>query len=133
MVNHWGLLRIHLPSLTFWYDEGLGYEPPEHLVEMIQFLISLMAQMFPEVQSLNKKSWRRPTLSTRFGMPKQPRKSGTTGSSNCGVGIMLAAMDFIKANQVSENPPAMVWAFEDSNCHRLNFLHELKEDGTKAL
>lgn len=118
--NHWGLLCLNMVLRQVFYDDGLKLNPPSNICEIIQMLIEATCCISVSKQPLPTTNWNITLPIKRFGMPKQPLVGEGCGS--CGVGVILAAHDFLNVNLPSV--PNFLWKFEDMTKHRQMILYQ---------
>ena len=112
--NHWGLLCMNISSKQAFFDDGLAVNYPSDLPSIVQRLV--------EAISLNPAAnWSESTPIRRFGMPQQPLVGEGCGS--CGVGVILAAHDFL--NTFDSSLPVFQWKFKDMTKHRQRLLLQI--------
>ena len=103
---HWGLAVIDFNNGQLYFDEGLGWNAPNDLVKDLQpIACTLSGHWKPSSTSQLR----------RFGIPNQPRHGGT-GSGTCGVAVILAARDIMKAGSLGK--VHFTWEFADMSYHR---------------
>lgn len=122
--NHWGLLCLNMVSCQAFFDDGLKVDPPLNIVDIIQALVEVIhlamsKQLLPPLPP----SWNISLPIQRFGMPVQPLSGEGCGS--CGMGIILAAKDFMNIGQATI--PYLKWLFKDMNDHRQRLLYQFVE------
>ena len=98
--NHWGLLCLNMVSYQAFFDDGLKVNPPLNICDIIQTLVEVI-NFSTSKQSLPPRpsSWNISLPIQRFGMPVQPLTGEGCGS--CGMGVILAAKDFMNARQAT--------------------------------
>ena len=116
---HWGLMVIDVASQEFYFDDGMRFNPPP-----IDLAVAVMKSL--EQNSLTEDrpqtiSWPQRHVYRRFRMPQQPSDGSLQGNGSCGVGVILAARDFIQ--QVTKSSlPRIWWDFKQSRLHRKRLL-----------
>lgn len=109
--NHWGLLCLNMASRQVFYDDGLKWNCPSDVPEIVRKLL----QAIPCNPAA---SWDETAPPQRFGMPNQPLVGEGCGS--CGVGVVLATYDFLNVN--NNSVPIFQWKFADMKKHRQKLL-----------
>ena len=89
---HWGLLAVDFDTQAMYFDDGLQWDAPGHLLEDIKHILAALLSMLSQHDAVLKELLCEEGF-RRFGMPKQ--MSNGTGSGSCGVGVILAARDII--------------------------------------
>ena len=131
--KHWGIIRVHMPSKTIWFDDGLQMAPEEDIVQSVRTLLNEIAYIAPGINHITSRSWSRHTLSyKRFGMPQQPKDGTKVGAYSCGVAVILSAKDFCKADSSSDQCPKFEWSLDKSHIYRLQLLNEIYNDISKG-
>jgi len=120
MVNHWGLIYINIADKQLHFDDGLSSVVPPIALPLVKDALGLLLELCPHHPSLQTKFWHSIQGFMRFGMPSQlPVDNKMIGVGSCGIGVIMAARDFIR------NGPAAVnnikWRY--SNMH--NYRKEL--------
>jgi len=124
MTNHWGLVYIDLCNMCLYFDDGMNFSPPRALLPSIKLTLDLLSEILPSTRSVENKFWQAQHTFCRFGMPSQTT-SKIIGTGSCGVGVIMAARDFI------ENGPATVnnikWRYGDMDTYRKNLMLTILE------
>ena len=108
--NNWGLLCLNMASKQAFYDDGSKWNCPSDVPVIVQKLAEA-------ITCNSAASWNGAVAIQRFGMPNQPLVGEGRGS--CGVGVVLAAHDFLNVSDVSI--PIFQWKLADmtKHCQRL--------------
>lgn len=114
--NHWGLLCINMVLREVFYDDGLKLNHPSNLCEIVQ-------KIFQAISCSPASNLNILLPIRRFGMPTQP--SVGEGCASCGVGVVLAAHDFLVVQDSSI--PKFNWKFQDMTKHRQKLLYKFVE------
>ena len=115
--NHWGLVCVDLASMNMYFDDGLASAVPLTVLPVVkQLLLDLLAEMHPSHPSLKTHFWQKCNNFKRFGMPSQaPVDSKMIGTGSCGIGVILAAKDFLeKGSSCIKN---FQWQFCNMDLH----------------
>lgn len=117
MTNHWGIIVIDLINERIMFDDGLHAPPPRTALRDVKKVMSLMTNLYPQIHQLpHTHFWKSCRSFQRFGMPSQ--KESIVGSQSCGVGVVLAARDFIRNGPKA----AMTWKYSEMNYHRIELM-----------
>ena len=111
--NHWGLLCINMVLREVFYDDGLKVNHPSNINEIVQ-------KVFQVISCSPASNLNIPLQIKRFGMPTQPPVG--EGCASCGVGVVLAARDFLAVQDSSI--PKFHWKFQDMTKHRQKLLYK---------
>ena len=114
--NHWGLLCINMVLREVFYDDGLKLNHPSNLCEIVQ-------KVFQAISCSPAGNLNILLPIRRFEMPTQP--SVGEGCASCGVGVVLAAHDFLVVQDSSI--PKFHWKFQDMTKHRQKLLYKFVE------
>ena len=120
--NHWGLLCLNMVLGQIFYDDGLKWNPPLDICEIIKRLTDAISSPHSNAD------WNIALPIKRFGMPRQP--SVGEGSASCGVAVVLAAYDFLTVNTTNGTSPTIPnfnWQFQDMAKHRQRILYQFVE------
>ena len=100
---HWGLVVVDLSAQRILFDDGLKMNPGKDVLHSVRRILDLLRRLMPHVENLSNSFWSLITSFERFGMPYQgdPDESGQ-GVASCGVGVILAARDFITLGSLAE-------------------------------
>lgn len=124
MPNHWGLVFIDLLNSALYFDDGLKTIVPFSLLSTIKQLLDLLSEMFATNVALQTKFWECASSFQRFGMPSQVAvDSRMIGMGSCGVGVIMAAKDFIVRGPSSVNN--FQWQYCEMNVHRRNLMLQI--------
>ena len=83
-------------------------------------IMSELQSKFPDCDDFSLDDWRNVKTFKRFGMPRQSTDGQLIGSGICGVGVILAALDFMTSSQ-----PQVVWRswnFSEMTAHRKDIM-----------
>ena len=124
MANHWGLIYTDLANQQLYFDDGLAScVPPTtlpHLKEGLDFLL----ECHPHHPYLQTKFWHSFETFNRFGIPSQvPTAGKTIGSGSCGIGVIMAARDFI--NIGSSNVKNILWRYSNMDKYRKELMLQI--------
>ena len=117
---HWGLIVISLK--VFYFDDGLKCDPPSTKVP--HAILGSLQRIFPGNARVTEFTTLCHSKFKRFGMPRQPVNGSVHGSGSCGVGVILAARDFI-SNLSVHGLPRFQWRFKDSRLYRKQLLLQI--------
>lgn len=94
--SHWGIVIIDLVGKRLMFDDGYKMQPNTSVLPAIKYLLDVFHELRPNAQCFSSSFWSSVNHFQRFGMPSQMDcVSSGQGSGSCGVGIILAARDFI--------------------------------------
>ena len=94
--SHWGLIAIDLVGKKLLFDDGLKLQPDSSILPSMKYLLDVLHDLRPNAQCFSSSFWSTADHFERFGMPSQNDCDSTgEGSGSCGVGVILAARDFI--------------------------------------
>ena len=124
MINHWGLIYTDLANQQLYFDDGLASRVPPtalpHLKEALDFLLEL----YPQHLYLQTKFWHSCKTFSRFGMPSQlPVDRKMIGSGSCGIGVIMAARDFIKNGSANVNN--ILWRYYNMDRYRKELMLQI--------
>ena len=124
MPNHWGLIYVDLLCMEMYFDDGLRYVPPITTLPTIKDLLELLTEMYPSHATLQTKFWANCNHFERFGMPDQNvNDSKMIGAGSCGVGVIMAARDFLERGPSCIN--SFAWRYSDMDLHRKNLMLQI--------
>ena len=124
MPNHWGLVFIDLLHSALYFDDGLKTIVPFSLLSTIKQLLDLLSEMCATNVALQTKFWECVLSFQRFGMPSQVAvDSRMIGMGSCGVGVIMAARDFIVRGPSSINN--FQWQYCEMHVHRRNLMLQI--------
>ena len=115
---HWGLMVLDVKNKEAYFDDGLGYSFSK--TSYVFLIMSELQSKFPDCDDFSLDDWRNVKTFKRFGMPRQPTDGQLIGSGSCGVGVILAALDFMTSSQ-----PQVVsrsWNFSEMTAHRKDIM-----------
>lgn len=123
MVNHWGLIYVNLASQLLYFDDGLTSEVPSTALPCVKEALSLL-ELYPCHPSLQAEFWHSSQNFKRFGMPSQvPIDNKMIVVGSCGIGVLMAARDFIR------NGPATVnnikWGYCNMDKYRKDLMLQI--------
>ncbi|RMX37808.1 hypothetical protein pdam_00024988, partial [Pocillopora damicornis] len=108
MVNHWGLIYVNFADKQVHFDDGLV------ALLLVKDALNLLLELYPDNPSLQTKFWLSMQGFLCFGMPSQlPVDDKMVGVGSCGIGVIMAARDFIQDGPKTVNN--IKW--RDSNMH----------------
>ena len=115
--NHWGFLCLNIVSCQAFFDDGLKVNPPLNICDIFQTLVEVIhLSMSKQSSPPQPPSWNISLPIQRFGMPVQPLQTVSgEGFGSCGMGVILAAKDFMNACQATI--PHFNWLFRDMTDH----------------
>ena len=120
MPNHWGLVCVDLENMDMYFDDGLTLVVPPMVLPVIKDLLDLFATMHPSHPTLQTHFLQKCDGFKRFGMPSQaPVGSSMVGMGSCGIGVILAAKDFLEMGSLCIRK--FQWRFcnmEKISCYR---------------
>ena len=94
--SHWGLIAIDLVGKKLLFDDGYKLQPDSIILPSMKYLLDVLHELRPNAQCFSSSFWSTADHFERFGMPSQHDCDSTgQGSGSCGVGVILAARDFI--------------------------------------
>ena len=94
--THWGLIVIDLLGRRLLFDDGFKLQPASSVLPTIKYILDVFQQLMLSAPCFNNSFWSSINALEQFGMPSQ-HNCGLTGqgTGSCGVGVILAARDFI--------------------------------------
>ena len=94
--SHWGLIVMDLLNRRLWCDDGYKLQPDTHVLPNIKNVLDIFRQLRPGALCFGNTFWDSIQQFERFGMPSQHgcARAGQ-GTGSCGVGVILAARDFL--------------------------------------
>lgn len=93
---HWGLIVIDLLGRKLLFDDGFKLQPASSVLPTIKYILDVFQQLMLGAPCFNSFFWSSINVLERFGMPSQHNCDMTgQGNGSCGVGVILAARDFI--------------------------------------
>ena len=124
MVNHWGLVYVNLASQLLYFDDGLTSQVPSTALPCVKEALTLLLELYPLHPSLQAEFWHSTENFKRFGMPSQvPIDNKMIGVGSCGIGVIMAARDFIR------NGPATInnikWRYCNMDKHRKELMLQI--------
>lgn len=94
---HWGLMVLDVKNKEAYFDDDLGYSFSK--TSYVFLIMSELQSKFPDCDDFSLNDWRNVKTFKRFGMPRQSTDGQLIGSGICGVGVILAALDFMTSSQ----------------------------------
>lgn len=124
LPNHWGLSVVDVANMEMYFDDGLARAAPYTALSAIKELLDLLCEMHPSHPTLQTKFWQHCTYFKRFGMPSQePVDHRMIGTGSCGIGVIMAANDFIYRGSSCINK--FQWRFSEMDIHRKNLMLQI--------
>lgn len=94
--SHWGLVVIDLLNRRLLFDDGYKLLPDTSVLANMKSLLDICQQLRPGALCFGNAFWSSIDQFERFGMPSQHECARTgQGTGSCGVGVILAARDFL--------------------------------------
>ena len=94
--SHWGLVVIDLLNGKLLFDDGYKQQPDSSVLANMKSLLDIFQQLRPGALCFGNTFWSSIDQFERFGMPSQLECARTgQGTGSCGVGVILAARDFL--------------------------------------
>ena len=111
--THWGLIVIDLLGRRLLFDDGFKLQPASSVLPTIKYILDVFQQLMLSAPCFNNSFWSSINALERFGMPSQ-HNCGLTGqgTGSCGVGVILAARDFIFKG-VNGTVTQFVWQYTE--------------------
>ena len=129
MPNHWGLIFVDLAHNNMYFDDGLQSAAPTMSLSSIKWSLEFLCEMYPYHPSLQTKFWKNYPRFQRFGMPSQaPVNSKMIGVGSCGIGVIMAARDFINSGSLCINN--FQWRYCDMDQHRKTLMLQILDWST---
>ena len=124
MPNHWGLEVVDLANMNIYFDDGLTSVVPPTVLPAIKELLQMLGEMHPSHPTLQTQFWQHCNNFNRFGMPSQaPVDSRMIGTGSCGIGVIMAAKDFLeKGFSCIRN---VQWRYCDMDLHRKDLMLQI--------
>ena len=124
MVNHWGLIYINLTSGLLCFDDGLAFRVPLTALPCVKEALDLLLESYPNHPSLQTEFWHRIQSFRRFGMPSQvPVNDKMIGVGSCGIGVIMAARDFIREGPATVDN--IKWRYCNMDQHRKDLMLQI--------
>lgn len=110
---HWGLIVIDLLGRRLLFDDGFKQQPASSVLPTIKYILDVFQQLMLSAPCFNNSFWSSINALERFGMPSQHNCGSTgQGTGSCGVGVILAARDFILKG-VNGTVNQFVWQYTE--------------------
>lgn len=94
--KHWGIIVIDLLNSKLLFDDGYQLQPDPSVLLSIKYILDVFHELRPDAHCFSGLFWSSTDAFERFGMPSQISCAQTgQGMGSCGVGVILAARDFI--------------------------------------
>jgi hypothetical protein len=123
-ASHWGLVYVDLINNQIMFDDGMKFYISQHKHSKLQEALDILSELCPSNDLLQTKFW--PELTVRkCGMPRQIG-SGLVGGGSCGVGVILAARDFIFHGSSAVHN--IKWKYSEMYSHRSDLLIKIARD-----
>ena len=123
-IKHWGLVYVDLTNQQLYFDDGLKQTVSPAVLSSVKEALNSLLELFPHHLSLQTRFWQSTRSFSRFGMPSQaPVDAKMIGVGSCGVGVIMAARDFIQNGPISVNN--IQWRFCDMDKHRKNLMLQI--------
>lgn len=116
--SHWGLLAIDIKAKEVFYDDGLHWKPPRSLQSMLPKILNSLHEISNNFSEFEISGWDLTSPIKYFGMPDQPKSSGS-----CGMGVILSVKSFME--NTLEKLPTFTWNFQEMHKHRALLLKQL--------
>ena len=117
MPSHWGLIFVDVANRMLYFDDGLNSNAPRLALASVKRSLELLLEMYPCHTSLQTRFWREHLGFQRFGMPSQtPINTKMIGVGSCGIGVIMAAKDFILMGPLVIHN--FQWRYCDMDLHR---------------
>ena len=117
MGNHWGLVYIDLANKHLHFDGGLHFVVPSTTLPFVKEALDFLLQLYPHHPLLHTKFWLSCQSFSRFRMPLQvPIDLKMIGEGSGGIGIIMAARDFIRNGPSTMNN--IQWKYCNIDQHR---------------
>lgn len=128
MVNHWGLIYVDLASQMLYFDDGLTSQIPSTALPCVKEALNLLFELCPQHSSLKTKFWHSTRSFQRFGMPSQvPIDKRMIGVGSCGIGVIMAARDFIRDGPATVNN--IKWRYCNMHIYRKDLMLQILKWG----
>ena len=124
MGNHWGLVYADLVNQQLYFDDGLASVVPSTTLPCVKEALDLLLELYPYHPCLQSKFWHSCKSFSRFGMPSQvPTDRKMIGVGSCGIGIIMAARDFIMNGAASVNN--ILWRYCNMDKYRKELMVQI--------
>ena len=116
--SHWGLIVIDLLHRKLMFDDGYKLKPSTSVLPTIKHILDVFHQLRPDAHCFGNSFWASADHFERFGMPSQADCGEMgQGSGSCGVGVILAARDFL-SKVAFVAMPQFEWQYSQMRCLR---------------
>ncbi|KAK3754732.1 hypothetical protein QZH41_019373 [Actinostola sp. cb2023] len=117
MPSHWGIVYIDFKERKLYFDDGMKFRVPHHLLDAAKHLLDILKCLHPVCTAFSSVWWKPIATLQRFGMPYQAGQyNNGQGSGSCGIGVIMAAKDLMEhGNKIIHN---FTWSFAESSHHR---------------
>lgn len=126
MPSHWGIIYINLQDEKLFFDDGMKYSIPNHILTALKHILEVLHELYPHCTSLSSGWWRHKKSLGRLGMPSQladDAKRNGQGSGSCGLGVILTARDLM----INGNQGAFSWTYAESRRLRKHLMLQILE------
>ena len=124
MVNHWGLIYVNFAGKQVHFDDGLMSVVPPVALLFVKDALNLLLELYPDHPSLQTKFWLSIQGFLHFGMPSQlPVDDMMVGVGSCGIGVIMAARDFIQDGPKTVNN--IKWRYSNMHNHRKELMLQI--------
>ena len=124
MANHWGLIYVNISAKQLYFDDGLTSVVPPVALPFLKDSLDLLLELYPHHLSLQTKFWHSIKSFRRFGMPSQlPIDNRMIGVGRCGIGVIMAARDFIRDGPETVNN--VKWRYSHMHNHRKELMMQI--------
>jgi len=117
MVNHWGLIYLDLANQESYFDDGLGSHVPPTTLPHVKEALDFLLELHPCHPYLQTKLWH---SCKTFTLLESQRWCLLTkemiASGSCGIGVIMAARDFIRIG--SSNVNHILWRYCNMDTYR---------------
>lgn len=124
---HWGLLVIDIKGQKLYFDDGYNCKPESFVIEGAKKILDSLCKMFPLQPSLQTLFWRNMKRDDALGFGMDNQTIAATvygqGAGSCGVGVILAAKDFIEEGSKAVNN--LSWKYKDMRLHRKQLMLQI--------
>ena len=129
MPNHWGLIFIDLANREMYFEDGMMSAVPPLALSSVKQSLEVLLETYPSHEALKTNFWQNCYSFQHFGMPSQvPVNSKMIGFRSCGIGVVMAARDFIR-----DGPLPIYnfqWQYCDMDLHRKDLMLQILNWGS---